>query len=280
MAPGAGYIPNPVGHRAAPARLLLGGSRAPATWADLPSAVDLRPHFPAVMDQGQTSACVGHGTSAAIFASFSASGDPLPFVPSPLGIYTLARAVTRAHDCPDGALPALADEGAIPADAIAGLSLYGVRPMGRQPDPRRYSDADESTVADEPTLGDLELDACALVIGEHAVTSLSREARAFEVASLLACGTALGFGMFVDRRYQAWRPHLPPIASTDESDPTGGGHWQALAGYERHTDGECVFRVRGSWGVGAGDRGDWLITSAMLAACTDVTAIRAQRTTR
>ena len=274
-----GYVRNPSGHRAPPARLLL-GARPPAAWSELPVSVDLSEHFPEHTDQGPSSSCVGHGTAVAIAATFSAAAKPLSFVPSPLGIYAVARAITRAHDNPRGALPMLADEGAMPADAIAGIALWGVHPMGPRRSDGRYSDVDLGNVNAEPSLIEIEQDGIALIVGEHAVTTLLVSDRAFEVASLLAAGQVVVFGMVVDGAYERWIRGDAPISRTDERDPDGGGHWQALSGYTHSPGGGTVFRVRGSWGEGAGDGGDFLITDTMLAACDDVTAIRAKLGTR
>jgi len=86
-----GYIPDPAGHMRTPFR---SESRvAPVASASLAAAglAAIKRHF----DPGQTGSCTGHSLAATIATAFAAAGTPLPFIPSPTGIYTNGRAVDR-----------------------------------------------------------------------------------------------------------------------------------------------------------------------------------------
>jgi len=156
---GRGYIPDHADIVRPHVSLLLGARYGSAT----PDAVDLEPLAPAVMSQGSTSACTGHGTSVAIAI---ATKGALPFVASPRGIYGVARAVDRQSPI-DG----MTDSGAMPDQVVRGMSAWGVRPIAAPTSDGRYSDCEPANVNDEPTLGEIESSSHALIVGSHAITA-------------------------------------------------------------------------------------------------------------
>lgn len=98
---GRGHIPDPpaaVALRsrfAVLARRLLGASAGPS----LPLSVDLSPYVtgnggPGVLNQGKTGACVGHAIAGAITTRMAVRKTPIALV-SPIGVYTIARAMGR-----------------------------------------------------------------------------------------------------------------------------------------------------------------------------------------
>ena len=223
--------------------------------SSLPAAASVAGYLPRVMDQGQTSGCVGHALAAAAwtacaFAAARGSGKALPFVPSPAGIYTLARCLERL----DYARP-LEDSGSIPGDAIASLVSWGVRPI--QPLPDRYSDVDPATVNDEPKILDLEADSASVLVGAHPISTTGL-ARTLEVQVALAAGYPVALS--VPGGSDAFQAYTGGILDAIDA-PTD--HYVLLSGYER-IDGNLVFRGRNSWGEGFGEGGDFLVTEAFV----------------
>jgi hypothetical protein len=167
----SGYKPDPDGHRRTPFHRLA--ARLGFAAAMLASSVSLEPHAPPVMDQGAgehgTGSCTGHAASCASVTSCAAAGRPLPFVPSPAEGYRNGRAIDR-----DPSIPLeqqrLTDDGAQPNQVWRGYSEFGVTAIKAPTPDGRYSDADPSTINDEPELGDLEDEALTLLVNEYGIT--------------------------------------------------------------------------------------------------------------
>ena len=105
---------------------------------------------PGVLDQGPTNSCVGHAHASGITLRYAIEGRPIPLV-SPIGIYTVARMISRAPRA-DGTLPLLSDDGTEPGLAILGMSEWGVASAatwGNYP-------ASPSTINNEPSIQELE----------------------------------------------------------------------------------------------------------------------------
>lgn len=268
MARPKGYRPDPAGHRKMGFHLLP-AFRATST----PDSASVEDCAPPVMDQGETSSCVGHGTSGAVFTSLKKAGTPLTFVPSPRGIYCLARAVDRV----DSTQP-LTDEGSEPNQAMRAIGEWGVRPIQAPTSDGRYSDCEPANVNAEPTLAELEQDAQDCVVGAYAIT-VTGPTRIEQMRQAIAAGHAVGIGTFVATDFESWTPDKPAIGAQNESDPNGGGHWFYAVGYRTAPTGKTEVRIRNSWGSATwGDNGDAWVAEELLQQASDlyVFAIKAQ----
>lgn len=238
---------------------------------ELPAAASLERFEAQIMDQGRTGSCTGHGTSQGLVVAFASKGAPLDFVPSQLMPYQVGRAAARAERASTlpslDKFPPLADEGAMPADVMAGITLWGIRPMGPLPTDGRFSDVTPDNVNDEPQLGELEAGAATLVVGEFRIDELAGDV-CDQVARAIAGGVPVGIGTFVDEPFEMWTPGtaLPGIPNTN--DPNGGGHWFLITSYRTATTadvdaglvdqfGAPIFRGPNSWGPTWGDGGHW-----------------------
>lgn len=258
-----GWRPNPKGVVRAPFHLY-----AARLVQDLPTpkSVDLERHAPPVKNQTNTSSCTGHGMSTGI----KTSCPSLPFVPSEEGLYTNGRCIDRASSVPRGALPPLTDDGAT-IDAVAkGISVYGVRPSKGVPP--LYSDCSEATINQEPTLRDFEEERHDILVGEYTITSTGNH-RIDDLRRALAAGFAVVFGAFVDTAFEEWTFAKGVQGACDTSDPNGGGHCMCFIGYTTLDDGSTVFKVRNSWGLDWGDRGNIYVNEAFTQACEDLTVM-------
>lgn len=233
----------------AKARLAVRSAAAP------PASVDLSRFAPAVMDQGQTGSCEGHSTAGAIFTTLAAQGKPLPWVPSPAGIYTLARCIDRGAslDAP------LQDVGTETPSVIHAIAEYGIRPIGELQF-GRYSDVSEAPALlnAEPQLDELEADAKTLAIGAYRITSAG-SARETDVKLALAAGFAVRIDSFVDTAFENWSAGDAPFGVPNESDPNGGGHALYILGYTPD-----YYIVRNSWGQSWGNQGNIQVSHAFV----------------
>jgi hypothetical protein len=238
---------------------------------ELPPSSSLERFEAEIMDQGATGSCTGHGTAQLLTVAFASKGEPLPFVPSALGPYQIARCVARGEAADHGGSvdAPLADSGAMPADVMAGITLWGIRPMGPRPSDGRFSDVTPANVNDEPELGDLEADAEALVVGEYRIDEASGDV-VDQIRRALVAGYPVGIGAFVDSSFVGWSPGSPLPSSPNVSDPNGGGHWFVITSYRTAPDGSLVFRGPNSWGSGWGDGGHWEASEAFIRAAWDL----------
>lgn len=250
-----GYLPDPVDHK--PSSFDSFKVRHPSFRAFAPKgAASLAAFAPSVMDQGDTSSCTGHACAGAIATTFKAQSHPLPFVPSPAGIYTLARSVERstAVSPRTSTLPRLSDDGAIPMYVWKGIHDWGVRPIKSPTSDRRYSDAEPRTINAEPTFSDLLADRHNVVMGEHRIDSTGAQ-RVQDFCLALDAGYAITFAVFVDTAFENWTGG-EPLGLPDTSDPNGGGHYLYAVGYRTDASGKRVLRFRNSWGALWGLSGD------------------------
>lgn len=192
-------------------------------------ARDLSPFCAPLFDQNNCGSCTGHATSDALCASFSAAGIPLPFIPSPRGLYALARAETRSYGG-DPSVP-LSDDGAMPSDLMAAVARWGFGPIGALVAGGYYSDCGSENVNDEPTQGDLQEDARHL--GESHAIALG-PGIVSDVCAALDGGMACPTGIFVDSSFENWTLGAGLIgAPTNTNDPQGGGHYVDTVAYAR-----------------------------------------------
>lgn len=212
----------------------------------LPQEYDLEAWAPPIFDQGPTGSCTAHGLAGAVFTALAKAGTPLPWVPSPDGLYKCTRGIARANTTlPSGGLPEFTDGGAELADAIAAGAEWGIHQMGRRPSDGRNSDCDTPTINDEPNLEKLEEAATTLVTGEYRIDPQAGNASDLLAASLVG-GFPLYDGFFVDGAFEALTP-VQVAPAPNESDPNGGGHATYLGGYRTNL-GKREFRLTNSWG--------------------------------
>lgn len=273
-----GYIRDPLHKRTQkPALALLG-----APIGDVPPSASLEDFEAPIFDQGMTSSCLGHGTAQGIYTAFAAHGDKMPWVPSPAGIYTVARCVGRRLAAvkqsvfPPATLPPLTDSGAMPADAMRAISLWGVRPMG-QLAPTRFSDQLVTEVNLEPKLGALMDDAETLLVGEYRIDETAPDMIG-QVCAAIVHGYPVGIGIFVDTTFEQWTKDRPIIGVPNMMDQNGGGHWMVLTSYKTLPDGTRAFRGPNSWGPQWGDAGHFVASEAWLRSAWDLYVLNVSRT--
>lgn len=176
------------GHRPDPAEVVarrkgfhLLSARARMSANALPLSVDLTRYVtgnggPGILDQGSTSSCEGHAHAGAISVRFAVLGTPIP-LPSPIGIYTMARCV--------GGRPgaALVDDGTEPSLAIAAIQEWGVasaETWGNYP-------ADPGTINAAPSLAELEVASDFMLRGGYFLQS-SGDQKVRDIMTALAAG--------------------------------------------------------------------------------------------
>jgi hypothetical protein len=263
---GYGHLPDPPGHLVSGFGLLRAAGSA-----QTPTSALLTP--PDVMDQGETSACVGHATSGACQTSFRAAGKPLPFAPSPLGIYLLARCIDRQRNA-NGTLPALVDGGSMPNQAMRGIAEWGVVPMGGPTPDGRRSDADPAVINREPTLQLLEDGSQLELTGYYRIDSVGA-ARVSDLRKALAAGHAVCFAVQVDDTFEGWSGG-EPLGAPDPGRILGA-HYLYAYGY-RTSGGATIVRFRNSWGSTWGIDGDGDANEAFVAGMSDIYVMAVERT--
>lgn len=237
-------------HRYTPFHVALArGLAAPA----VPARHSIEAFAPEVMDQGPVGSCEGHSTAGAIYTTLNANGAPLPWVPSPLGIYNLALALDRG----DPTAGALEDLGTETNTVLRVVHEFGVRPMGARVEGRN-SDCDIASALREPLLGEIEADAQQLLIGAYQITSRGAQKLA-DVKTALASGFAVRVDSFVDMAFEDWQAGDAPFGKPDLNDPNGGGHALYAVAY----DGDVV-TIRNSWAADWGDGGDIRVSAAFI----------------
>lgn len=232
-----------------------------ATPSRIPRSYSLETFEAPIMDQGSgnrgTSSCTGHGSSQGLYTSFAAAGQPLGFVPSPLGIYRLG----RLKGLPTAG-QILRDVGAMPAFVMQGLNEYGIQPMGPFVD-GRYSDVSVDNVNVKPSFLDLQIDAKSIVTGEYRIDSQAADAIT-QICTCISQGIAVGDGFAVDEGFENWAPASGPL---DLYDPTKflGNHWIVYTSYDNYSPDapeKTVLRGPNSWSRSWGSSGHLEITGA------------------
>ena len=260
-----GYIPDVPGYRPILGQLQTnarGYLAARMAGSPLPTGRSLAQFRAPIMDQGPTSSCTGHGTAQGLYTSYNAAGTPLPWVPSPLDIYKLPRALARRPDAA-GNIPALVDEGAMPSDVLDGVARYGVGPIQAPTSDGRYSDVEPANVNSEPELLELERDGQTIVTGLHRI-DVSAADFIVQLQRAIALGVAVGIGAFVDVAFEDWVPSRGALTNVNLSDPSGGGHWMSCDCYQVLSSGIVVFELVSSWGTAPGEGGVFYVTDTWM----------------
>jgi hypothetical protein len=255
-----GHIPDPASRRLQKdARLLFAPSLTLISRASLPKSASLA-HFAApTFDQGSgsegTGSCYGHGCAQLHWESFGSIGEPLPWVPSPGGVYKLARIWDRPP-APEGMDPEpLRDVGSMPSSGSAAQGKWGISPMtmAKTPD-GRVSDVTVANCNGEPDFLTLEQGALKVVSGEYRADESAPDV----IEQICATNAGyngqtpfpVGIGCFVDRNFQDWTPSQGPLDKVDLADPDGGGHWVCEDAFDTSLIGGIrVFSILNSWGT-------------------------------
>jgi hypothetical protein len=241
-----GYIPDPLTYGRTSYRASREGISA------LPSSVTLLPYAPHVFNQNDTGSCTGGSTGPAIYTALLARGTPLPWVPSPKGIYTLGRAIDRTPNA-NGSFPPLRDEGAMPNQVMRGISEWGVRRMGPFVSGYAY-DCDHRNVNEEPNLLELEEDAHHVLLGQYVIRTKGAQ-RIVDLCSALAAKkpitVALAGGSAL---FQSYAGGVLPMLHAPLD------HYVWLYGYTTDAKGKRIFLGRNSWGTGWGEGGNFRLS--------------------
>lgn len=217
---------------------------SPSLAAYVPEEHSLEPLFPAVLDQGSAGSCVAHAVVAAERAVRARDAAPSAEVPirNRLVIYYLARRLDNMQGF---------DEGTRIRNAMRAITKMGAALESAWPyKPER--------VKDEPPLNVLRLGFDSRNGTYRRIFATGWE-RVDEVKLAIASGFPVVFGTdvdenFVDGRFAAAYPLSAPVKNI------AGGHAMAIMGYRGDH-----FRVRNSWGISWGDRGDFWMHSSWLA---------------
>lgn len=236
-----------------------------------------------ILDQNDTGSCTGHGTSQWLQVTYAKAGRPLPFRPSPRGVYGITRGIDRASGLlPGQPLPALQDCGGMPASVMIACAQFGILPLV-MPSPSGFqSDIDSTNVNDELKLGDFEKASSELLQAARLIDPTDAAFQDNLAAAIEQTGAA-GIGIFVDAGFQGYTPATGPVQSINLQDPNGGGHWLALTSFRTATPadialgipaGALIFRGPNSWTAQWGDAGHFEITGPCLkTVCSDCYAV-------
>lgn len=228
----------------------------------------LAEHVPAQpLDQGQTGSCTGHAIAYAIVTAFAASGQPLPFVPSPKDLYTGGRELTRGRG-PDGKLEPLRDEGAMPSAVLQFGTTFGIRPMRCLDD--RNSDADPLTIDEPHDFAELKKDAEFVVVGDYGIYGAPDE-----VGAQIRQAITNGFPVCVavPGGSQQWQQYRGGVLGATGA---ANDHYAFLYGYEMQPDGSYVYYGQNSWN-GWGEAGKFRANEAAVAEFSNVFAMSVRR---
>lgn len=221
-----GWQPDLPDHRdhiyAAPAKVL----------ARLPAKVDLRPHCPPVLDQGELGSCTAHAISNAHRFDQMKQSAKADFLPSRLFIYYNERAMEHTIQSDAGAqirdgIKTLAKQGACPEK----LWPYDIAKFARKPPAAAYAEA-----------------------ARHQALAYQRLVQtANQLKGCLAAGYPFVFGFSVYESFESTavaRTGKMPMPAAKEKQL--GGHAVLAVGYN---DARQCFIVMNSWSAAWGDKG-------------------------
>ena len=253
-----GYRSDPLGYRRNPWRL-LGANKGLLLEAKALPSFSMCGNMPQVYDQGQTSSCTGHASSAAIK---SCLGTQISFYPSAWLNYTNGRCMARIDY--ETLNTRLTDDGCEPNQVFRGINAWGIRAMNYPTSDGRISDCELSTINHEPTETDEEEASYDVLIGEYGITSKG-SVRGLSVRQAVAGGypvcLAVAGGSNAFQMYQAGQI----LSATSESLD----HYVCLYGYRERVDNSYIYRIRNSWGDW-GENGDCWVDDSFLQECSDL----------
>ena len=206
-------------------------------------------------DQGPSGSCEGHSGAMGAWMALAASGSPLPWFPSPDGIYRDARCQERSPAA-DGSLPPLTDSGCMTSDVVTIFQTCGLRKMNAPTSDGRNSDVDPATVNNEPRLDQLDTEAeTPILIDPNAyLVDLTDLQEAFAVIqAALKAKLPVRIDIICDSIFQAWFQNYTngaaPISSCNPNDPNAGGHALLLEEALVTSANSITFAGLNSWGA-------------------------------
>lgn len=207
-------------------------------------AVDLTPTFP-VYDQGHIGSCTANALAAAVQYERAADGESPDFIPSRLFIYYNERVIEGSVDY---------DSGAMLRDGIKALHKYGVCPESQWPYDSSKPAQDGGVFPVDSAARKKPDEACYKDASRYVITRYERVHQDLNhLKACLASGSPFVFGFTV---YDSWvngtQQPMTRIPMPDKDDKPLGGHAVMCVGYDDRTQ---LFRIRNSWGQGAGDNG-------------------------
>ena len=210
----------------------------------LPDKIAL-PDFP-VYDQGEIGSCTANALAGAVqFDRFKNHNSP-DFVPSRLFIYYNERSM-------EGSGKVAVDSGAQLRDGIKALQQQGVCPETDWPydaTPAPYDGGPfppGSRAATQPSA------AACTDAAKYKITVYQRlNQNLTQLQGCLAAGYPFAFGFSVFASWYNANPRPVTIPFPANGDDVVGGHAVLCVGYDNSTG---LFRIRNSWGSGAGDNG-------------------------
>jgi hypothetical protein len=264
-------------HPADPARKLVrvSAENHPAVAAALKTlrgSADLEPAAPMVLNQGNSETCWAHSAVTLLFTRRKLLGGS-PALQSPLFFAQCMYAAYRAAATPAGQdfATGLVDQGAQLDDAAKCFGQWGTQPFGKEEQlPAGGTDVPATSDADGHPIDLPELTAGALMAGMNAVFGGEYDIQPSASNALDLCAAALEAGIpiwtgnLVGQAYQALLAGQV-AGPCPTSDPTAGGHAQAVIGYET-VSGKRRWKVRNSWGDGWCSGGDALVDDDFMAA--------------
>lgn len=198
--------------------------------------------FSTILDQVDTSACVGFTVAGSTHCRLRALGyDPEPF--SPIWPYTIGRRMELGPRAP------LVDEGSYPWYVINGVIRYGLPVATKWPFGNDYK---KRLNADPPM--DVFQQASQFRISQFARFKESPGARLDAVRRAIFHMHPVPLGMLVGDSFQDYRPGRDPVGVETKNV---AGHMTYLVGWE--DDGEVLIGNT-SWGTSYGDHGFYRIT--------------------
>ena len=206
----------------------------------LPASADLSQYIGGVLDQKQTSSCVGHALAMAIHVRCGVMGRQIP-MPSPKFLYDVARAMSAPGQ-------PLTDDGSVPMLASQGAAAHGVPSLVDYP----FTD---SNVNDPPDEAVFQKASAFTVTGYHRVDTHG-SSRATDVRQALANGFPVGIGLVIDQAFedypgmadgQIMLQPAPDLTGMNPSDQILGGHMLCIVGYG-FVNGVPGFLIVNSWG--------------------------------
>ena len=210
--------------------------------AKLPRKVDLRPHCPPVLDQGELGACTAHAIANAHRYYQIRQKAPHDFLPSRLFIYYNERTIEHTVNEDAGAMlrdgiKSIAKQGACPEN----LWPYDILKFTRKPTAKAYGEAEK-----------------------HQAIAYQRVTQSMtQMKGCLAAGTPFVFGFSVYESFEG-----QSVAKTGKmpmpapSEKLIGGHAVLAVGYD---DAKQVFMVMNSWSGQWGDKGYFYMPYTYLA---------------
>lgn len=249
---GFGHVPDLPDDRDFKARALFGARKGVPPEASLENCVSI------IVDQENTSSCVGQAIGGAVDTRLRRLGRwDAPLV-SRQAIYTFARALDRGTKTEP-----LADVGSMARLAMKGMKTWGVPTAHRWPfDPSKINDDLPWDVMQEASAYTLE--------AWWRIDSGGKE-RIEDICQALAAGYPVVFAVDVDTAFLDHKG-AKPFGALDPTKSVGG-HMLYAVGYKT-VNGERLIRCVNSWGTGWGDAGFFWVREVFFARAMDLYVIQ------